>query len=422
MALIMMTKESKMERRDFLKTIGLGAIACSLPTLANTTTGSKIVVVGGGFSGRTVAKYLKLWGGADVDVTIIDENSSYISPILSNLILNGQKTISDLTFDYTTTTSTYSVGFINAKVDSIDSTAKTVALSNGTTQSYDKLVLATGIDFNYTNSYDITAVPHAWIAGEQTTILKTKLDTLINGDTFLMSIPKAPYRCPPGPYERACVVADYLKNSRGVDVNVIVLDENSDILVEKDSFGAAFTRYGVDYRASSKILSVDDTTMVVEVDENGTIGTIGATLLNIIPNQKASSIVIASGLADSTNFAPVDLRSYESTITSGIYIVGDSHKSSQPKAGHIANSEAKVCADAILRSLKGIALYQSPKTNSACYSPISSYTATWLSAVYSYDSANNNMILANGGSGSETTANYNNMFNWSGNLFSDTFK
>ncbi len=405
-----------MKRRDFFKILGVGLV--STQAFALTSSTPKVVVVGGGFSGRTVAKYLKLWGGGSVDVTLIDKDSIYTSPILSNLILNGQKSISDLEFDYNTLKSTYEVNVINSTVSSIDKTNKELTLSSGVKVSYDKLILATGIDFELPNSYDFTKVPHAWIAGEQTTILKNKIDSLQDGDTFLMSIPKSPYRCPPGPYERACVVADYLKNKKGLSVNVIVLDENSDFVVEKDSFESAFNRYGIDYRPNSKVTKVDDINLSVEVNGSNSIS---AEVLNIIPNQKASSLVIDSGLSDSSNFAPVNLQSYESLITKDIYIIGDSHSSSQPKAGHIANSEAKICADAILRNLFGYPLYPTPKTNSACYSPLSSSTATWLSAVYKFDSASNSMVKVSGGAGAESSQNYQEMFNWSGNLFSDTF-
>ena len=410
-----------MKRRDFFKTMGLGSLMVTLPSLLQANTNPHIVIVGGGYAGRTAAKFLKLWGGSNVDVTIIDSNDAYVSPILSNLVLNGEKSITDLTFDYTTATNNYNINFVQEEVTSIDSNAKSVTLADNQQISYDKLVLASGIDFSFVNDYDTTKVPHAWIAGEQTTLLKNQLDTLVDGDRFIMSIPAAPYRCPPGPYERACVVADYLQNIKKVDVEVIVLDANSNIIVEEDSFTEAFNRYSIDYRANSIVTQVDDTTMEVTFQENTTETTLSAKVLNIIPNQKAASIVCSSGLCDESNFAPVNLTSYESLIKNDIYIIGDSHKSSQPKAGHIANSEAKICADAILRTLNGSTPYSAPKTNSACYSPLSSSTATWLTAVYKYDAASNDMVMVSGGAGVESSSNYSKMFYWAGNLFSDTF-
>ena len=411
-----------MNRRDFFKLSAIAAVAVATPiTLKAATNNKKVVIIGGGFSGATCAKYLKMWGGVSIDVTLIEANPTYTSPILSNLVLNGVKNINDLKFTYSSLKS-YGVNVINKKAVNFDTTNKTVTLDNNTTLNYDKLVLAPGIDFKYTNDYDITKIPHAWIAGEQTTILKNQIDTLQDGDTFIMSIPKAPYRCPPGPYERACVIADYLRD-KGVNVNVIVLDENPDIIVERDSFGAKFNEYGIDYRPNSKVTNVDDVNMQVTYLENGNSSTISAKVINIIPNQKAAEAIFLAGVNDSSGFAPVDTKNYESLIKKDVHIIGDSHKSSQPKAGHIGNGEGKICADAILRELNGYAPYANPKTNSTCYSPVSNTEATWLTAIYQYDSASKDMKIMPGypKAGAPSGKNFLDMSNWTGNLFSDTF-
>jgi NADPH-dependent 2,4-dienoyl-CoA reductase/sulfur reductase-like enzyme len=281
--------------------------------------------------------------------------------------------------------------------------------------------LAAGMDFILVNDYDITKVPHAWKAGEQTNILKEQIDAMVDGDTFTMTIPAAPYRCPPGPYERACVVADYLKNVKGfTNCKVNVLDANANITVEADTFGAKFAEYGVVYTPSTTVTAVDDNTKTLTYTENGESKTITSEVLNVIPNQKAASIVFKAGV-NSGNWAPVNPLSYEFMIASGIYIIGDSQGTGQPKAGHMGNSEAKVCADAILRTLSGVALYASPKTNSACYSPTSTNEASWLTAVFKYDANEQKMVAANIAAGEPTTSNYSKMFMWSCNLFSDTF-
>ncbi len=405
-------------RRDFFKLLGVGSLATMTPLMAATTK-PHIVVVGGGFAGATCAKYLKLWGGSSVDVTIIEPNSSYVSPILSNLVLNGQKTTAALTFGYAAHSGTYQVNMIHQSVTTIDKTNKKLTLADGQQLVYDKLVLAPGIDFITPNTYDFTKVPHAWIAGEQTNLLKTQLESIQDGDTFVMTVPASPYRCPPGPYERACVVADYLKNVKGFsNCNIVVLDANSQITVEEATFSAKFNAYGIDYRTNCMVTQVDDTTKTVTFSQNGTVDSITATVLNVIPNQKAAKIIFDAGL-NSGNWAPVNLLSYESTLMNDIYIIGDSHASAQPKAGHIGNGEAKICADAILRKLNNVALFPSPKTNSACYSPVSTTEASWLAAVFKYD--NGAMVLAQIDSGAPSSSNYQNMFNWSGNLFADTF-
>jgi NADPH-dependent 2,4-dienoyl-CoA reductase/sulfur reductase-like enzyme len=408
-------------RRDFIKFMGLGSLAAVIPTTSSAATIPHIVVVGGGFSGATCAKYLKMWGGSEVEVTIIEANSTYVSPILSNLVLNGQKTTTDLSFTYGTYSSKYNINMIHSTVDAIDKGTQTLTLGNGNSVKYDKLVLAPGIDFIQVNDYDFTKVPHAWKAGEQTNLLKAQIETMKDGDTFTMTIPKAPFRCPPGPYERACVVADYLKNTKGfTNCKVIVLDANSKIIVEEATFSAKFTEYGIDYRPNSTVTAVDDNTKTVTYTENETSKTQNATVLNVIPNQKAAPVIFTAGV-NSGNWAPVNPLSYESVLSSGIYIIGDSQGTGQPKAGHIGNSEAKICADAILRVLSGEALYASPKTNSACYSPVSSTEASWLSAVFKYDPTTQSMVLANIGDGKPSKSNYSSMFNWSGNLFADTF-
>lgn len=417
-------------RRDFLKFLGFSAVTFVMtPSLLKAVpTTPHIVVVGGGFSGATCAKYLKMWGGSSIGVTIIETNSTYVSPILSNLVLNDKKTIANISFNYTVHAQKYNVNMIHKSVNSVDKTNKVLTLDDNSTVSYDYLVLAPGIDFIPAIGHDdYTKVPHAWIAGTQTTILKNQIDAMIDGDEFVMSIPKSPYRCPPGPYERACVVADYLKNvKRFTNSKVTVLDENAKIIVEETTFGNAFTSYGVDYIPNSKVIGVNTTTNEVTYNISGGNNIVkSAKVLNVIPNQKAAKIIFDSGL-NIGNWASVDAISYESTLKSGIFIIGDSQGTLQPKAGHIGNSEAKICADAILRKINNIALYDNPKTNSACYSPISTTQASWLTAVYEYDSTTKNMkAVAKGNypvSGAASTRNYSKMFEWSTNLFADTFK
>ncbi|MGB5505863.1 MAG: FAD/NAD(P)-binding oxidoreductase [Sulfurovum sp.] len=408
-------------RRNFMKFLGASSLFAVTPGMAEDTTTPHIVVVGGGFSGATCAKYLKMWGGSSVNVTIIEANPTYVSPILSNLVLNGQKTISDLSFTYGDLSSKYGINMIHTTVNSVDKINQSLTLGNGSSVKYDKLVLAAGMDFIKVNDYDITKVPHAWKAGEQTDLLKAQIDAMADGDTFTMTIPAAPYRCPPGPYERACVVADYLKNVKGFsNCQVNVLDANANITVEADTFGAKFAEYGVEYKPSTTVTAVNDETKTLTYIENDVSKTLSSTVLNVIPKQKAAPIVFKAGV-NSGNWAPINPLSYESVMANGIYIIGDSQGTGQPKAGHIGNSEAKVCADAILRTLNGVALYPSPKTNSACYSPTSTTEASWLSAVFKYDENEQKMVISNLAAGEPSTSNYSQMFSWSGNLFSDTF-
>lgn len=413
-------------RRMLLKLMGLGVASALTPGALRAESLSKVVVVGGGFAGSTVAKYLKLWGGSSVDVTLIESNSNYVSPILSNLVLNQTKSTADLTFNYDKHSATYGINVVHDTLYSIDKTNQQVNLTSGNLVEYDRLVLAPGIDFEDVSGLDFEKVPHAWKAGSQTNLLRDLIANMQDGDHFVMTVPKAPYRCPPGPYERACVVADYLKNSKGFEnCLVTVLDANPGITVEADTFSQKFSEYGVDYRANVVLSSVDSDALSVSFYQNSdTIQTIEADVLNVIPNQKAASLIFDAGL-NQGNWAPVNPLNYESTLAENIFIIGDSQATSQPKAGHMGNSQAKICADGVLRSLNGMQPYAKPKTNSACYSPVSSNQATWLTAVYEYNSVTQDMKLVEAGNyptaGAPSYQNYQDMFRWSENLFSDTF-
>ena len=223
------------------------AARSSASSLASTAiTGKKVVVVGAGMAGMTAAKYLRLWGGSGLQVTLVEPEAFYTSNIMSNLVLNGSRTVSSLRYARDTLLTKYGVQRITGSVASLNPGARTVTLADGTPLAYDRLVLAPGVSFDDAYSltqadYD-TRTPHAWRAGDQTTLLRNQLAALRDGDTFVMSIPKAPYRCPPGPYERACLVADYLKKNKGPNCRVLVLDENLSIQAEKHTFEQAFSQ------------------------------------------------------------------------------------------------------------------------------------------------------------------------------------
>jgi len=411
-------------RRNFLKSLGGATALASFPTILNAATnGSRVIVIGGGFAGATAAKYLKHWS-PDLNVTLVEPNAEYRSPILSNLVLNGQKALRDISFNYNTLTTKYGVSIVTKWVQGIDSVAKMVELSDGSKLEYDRLIVAPGISFNPVDGLDFAKVPHAWQSGEQLLLLKQQLDAMPSGGTFVMTIPPSPYRCPPGPYERACIIADYLKtNNPGA--KVVVLDANPDIIVEKETFGHAFdvTYSGIiEYHKSVALESVDSDQRIAFTNA----GEFKADALNVIPVHSAGKIVLDSGLANHSTgrWANVNPISYESTAIPDIHIIGDSQGTGQPKAGHIANAEAKVCADAVIRLLAGGLPYAAPMTNSACYSPISTTTASWLTAVYGYDAATDSMkkVVGSGGaSNGVSRENHRDMFTWANSLFDDTF-
>ena len=429
-----------MERRKFLQSLGLTAAGISVlnsssfasSLMANAAASGRVVVVGGGMAGTTVAKYLRFWGGTGMDVTLVEPNATYISNIFSNMVLTGDRTLSQLSFNYSTLMSKYGVKFQNASVTSINPVGKQVKLSNGTTLGYDRLVLAPGIDFEPLplsgTSTNKAKIVHAWKAGTQTTSLQNQIKAMTKSDTFILTIPPAPYRCPPGPYERACVVADYLKRTKGGG-KVIILDANSKILAEPNNFTKAFneTHKGtITYIPNAQINSINADTMKIV----SSAGTFTGKVINAIPKQKAGNLITQSGigLANSIDgkWAAVNVLTYESTNPSlaGIHIIGDSSSTTQPKAGHIANAEAKVCADAIIQIFKGGTIEPIPVTNSSCFTPITRSTASWLTAVYRYDPVSKTMVVTGNGvteSNGYNSDNHEDMLKWFKNLMSDTF-
>lgn len=387
---------------------------------------SRVIVIGGGMGGATAAKYLRLWGD-DIDVTLIERLPTYTSSIMSSLVLSGQRSLQSLHFNYDKLRSLYGITTVFGNVVSIDPVSVRVTLADGSSYSADRIVMAPGIAFDTIPGLGTsTAMPHAWIAGPQTALLAKQLSAMPRGGVVLLTIPKMPYRCPPGPYERACLLADWLKQ-RKPGSKLIVLDANLDIVTEKDNFTSAFLGlHGdvIEYRNNAEITSVDPGTMTLFT----TAGTIRGDVINLIPRQSAAALITESGLNNATEkrFAGVDALSYASTVAGAekVHIIGDASATTQPKAGHIANQEAKVCADAICRLLAGGTPDPAPVTHSACYSTITMKKASWLTAGYQYDigSASMRAVAASSGASNGWSGdNFDEMGEWFQTLMADTF-
>jgi len=309
-----------------------------------------------------------------------------------------------------------------------------VQLGGGGSLTYDHLVIATGIDFEMLSGLDFDQTPHAWIAGPQTNRLSTMVNSLGPNSTFIMTIPEAPYRCPPGPYERACLVADILKRKGydSGDAKVLVLDANASIQAEKHTFENAFNNlYGniVDYVTGVEVEDVISAERRVVTKTGDYTGDV----VNIIPQQRAMGFVRDSGLTGDGAWAGVDPLTYVSTESGfdGVHIIGDSQATGQPKSAHMANSQAKVCADAIIRMLADVDVsfengdpvrWKNITTNSACYSPITYDEASWLTANFAYNPNTRQMGLTRIGEAENwSRENYKEMFAWASNLFTDSF-
>ncbi len=422
-----------MDRRSFVKWIGAagaGAVCTGWPRRARAQSlPPRVVVVGGGFGGATVAKYLKVWGGKAVSVTLVDTNPFHYSCILSNLVVAKVMDLPDIQMSFASLQSVHGVEFVQGRAVAVGTNpmSVTVETAGGSRMlSCDRVVLSPGVDFvTPAGSYDPLLTPHAWIAGDQTQLLRKMLAGMKKKKTFLMNIPKAPYRCPPGPYERACVVADYIKRKK-LGGKVVVLDANPSIQAEPETFSKAFSKTFkgiVDYRPGTPVTAVDSSgrSLVTEA------GTFNGAVVNFIPEHKAGRIVFDAGLVDTANgarWAAVDPLSYESLRVPGVHVLGDSQATGQPKSGTMANSQAKVCADAILRWIGGNPPDPSPTTMSACYSPITSKSASWLTATYQYDGVAKAMVRVAESFGEADAANsenYVDMFRWAEGLFGDCY-
>lgn len=421
---------SRLNRRQVLSGAGsLAAFSIAAPASWGqnlfVSGGGHVVVAGAGFAGSTIARYLALWGGPGLKVTLIDPKSRHVSCVMSNLYLDGSLTYGALNFAHRLP----GVDFVRDKVIDVDPAGKNVLLASGGWMSYDRLVLSGGISFKPIDGWNPVLAPHAWVAGSQSKLLKQNLRSMPRNASYAMTIPKSPYRCPPGPYERACTIAHILK-LKGGSPKLLVLDANAGIQAEKVTFERAFNEvYGdiIEYIPNAELQSIDH--------PNGWIHTSAGSYrvdgMNIIPNQRASGLVRRLGLARRVDWAPVDPISYESTQAGfeGIHVIGDSQGTGQPKSGHMANAQAKVCADAILRSLNGERIDTPDRlaaitTNSACFSPITPTEASWLTVAYQYDPASGSMVKREGSlaeAGRWTSRSYNDMFTWAHNLWADTF-
>ncbi|MFO1194171.1 MAG: FAD/NAD(P)-binding oxidoreductase [Rhodoferax sp.] len=438
-----------MDRRQFISSAGSLALLASMstaradekpsgawhrrprggtpPTPAPTTGPAKhrVIVIGGGMAGATVAKYLRLWGDS-VEVFLIERSTTYTSNIMSSLVLTGQRTMASLSFSYDALFNAYGVQVFRDEVTEIDPVGVKVRLASGTQLAADRIVLAPGIDFDTVPGLGSSdRMPHAWKAGTQTTLLAQQLAAMPDNGVAALTIPKTPYRCPPGPYERACLVADWLKLHKP-RAKLLVLDANPDFVTERDNFSSAFSDlHGgvIEYFNNAEVLQVDPATMSVAT---GSQTFRNLDVVNLIPRQRAGALVAATGLANATEgrFAAVDPLTYASTVAPRVHVIGDASATTQPKAGHIANQEAKVCADAIIRSLGGLAPDPAPVTNSACFSTITMSQASWLTAVFQYNPVSGTMQAVGASSAASTgwnKENFGQMNTWFKALMADSF-
>ncbi len=421
-----------LDRREFLKMGAAGIMIGAFPGIAFASSelipkkGQRVVVVGAGFGGATAAKYLRMWSNNKIEVVLVERSNMFISCPMSNTVLGGTRTISDLTQNYDTLKRKYGVNLIQGEVTAIDPEKKTVMLANGYL-SYDRLILSPGIDFMFDKIEGLSAqitnesIPHAWKAGAQTTLLRKQLEAMPDGGVFVMSIPAAPYRCPPGPYERSCQVAAYLKANKPKS-KVIILDANSDITSKKGLFTAAWKELYpgmVEYRNTSAVVKVDVATKTAKTE----MDSIKADVLNVIPPMKAGAVANMAGVVGADGrWCAVDFLSYESKVHKNIHVIGDSVAAALPKSGHMANAQAKVCAAAVIEMLQGKQPDQDPSLSNTCYSMVSNTEAVHVANVFRFNVEKQTMVSADGGGVSAARSELEGTYagSWLKNIMSDT--
>jgi sulfide dehydrogenase [flavocytochrome c] flavoprotein subunit len=383
-------------RRNFIKTTGVAGAAglMGFPHIAAAMKhmgGKKVVVVGGGIGGATCARYIKM-ADAGINVTLIEPKADYHTCFMSNEVLGGDRPIDSIKFGYDRLASE-GITVVKDTVSAIDSNARKVTTAGGQTFAYDRCVVAPGIDFKWETleGYDASVaakVPHAWQAGPQTATLRQQLEAMKNGGTVVICSPPNPFRCPPGPYERASLIAKYLQEQKPKS-KILILDAKPGFSKQK-LFVQGWERlygYGTDNsliewvsgeQTVGGIASVDAAAMTVTTKFGDTHK---ADVLNVIPAQKAGKIAFAAGLTKG-DWCPVDKGTFESTLAPGVHVIGDaSIAAAMPKSGYSANSQAKVCAAAIVAMLGG----QEPGTPSyinTCYSIVGKDYGISVAAVY----------------------------------------
>lgn len=381
-----------MNRRSFIKLMGAatGVGLAGAPFVTSAAEimpkkGRRVVVVGGGYGGTIVAKYIRM-NDPSIEVVLIDRDKTFVSCPFSNLVIGGSRSLDDNKITREGLASNHGVKLVYDEVTAVDTAAKKVVL-NGGTISYDRLVLSPGIDFRFEEieGYDPVAtpkvIPHAWKAGEQTLILRKQLEDMKAGGTVVLSIPVTPFRCPPGPYERISQIAWYLKNHKPGS-KIIALDANPDIVSKKGLFLKGWKKHYegmVEYRPANKVVKVDAKKRSVDTG----VEEIAGAVVNLIPPQKAGLIAHKAGVVgEDKKWCPVNQVTFESTIAKDVHIIGDAAiAGAMPKSGYSANSQAKVCALNIVQLMNDKDLIDPSHVN-VCYSYLTDKEAVTVSAVY----------------------------------------
>lgn len=416
-----------MKRRQLMQGLGAVPALAGLGLLAGcASTGNRssnrysgrgaqvvVVVVGGGFGGATAAKYIRMWSDYRINVTLVEPAASLVSCPMSNLVLGGSRSMADITLFYDSLVRLHGVRLVQDSANRIDNRRRALQLAGGTELPYDRLVLSPGVDFMWNNLAGMESagaqdkVLHAWKAGPQTVALRRQLEAMPDGGVYALSVPLAPYRCPPGPYERACQVANYFSRSKPRS-KVLILDANADVTSKGALFKKAWAeRYPdiIEYHPNHQAVGVDaaSNTLVFDFNED-----VQAHVLNVIPPMRAGDIAVRSGLATANQrWCEVDFLSFESLAEKNIHVLGDAIQTAtgMPKSGHMANQHGKTCAAAIVALLGDQQPNPLPLYNNTCYSFVNDSEAMHVASVHQYDAQLKTMLPVAGAGGTSQAPN-----------------
>ncbi|MFN3568888.1 MAG: NAD(P)/FAD-dependent oxidoreductase [Polaromonas sp.] len=422
-----------MQRRSFLQSSAalslLGLTACATTSVPSK---AKVVVIGGGYGGATAAKYVRLLSDYKIDVVLIEPQAAFVSCPISNLVLGGSKQIGDITTAYTGLGKNHGVTVVRDMASAIDTAKRTVTLAGGATIAYDKLVVSPGIDLVYSSIEGLQQaqaagqILQAWKAGPETVALRRQLEAMPDGGVYAITIPEAPYRCPPGPYERASVIAGYFKAFKPRS-KVLILDANPDVTSKGPLFKKVWAEQYkgiIEYRGQHKATAVDARAGVVKFDVQEDVK---ANVLNVLPSMRAGAIAVQTGLNNMANnrWCGVNYQSFESTAAKDVFVLGDSIQiaPAMPKSGHMANSHGKVAAAAIVAQLSGWDINPAPMLTNTCYSFVDNKNVIHVASVHEYVAAEKTFKTVAGSGGvstapSELEGTY--ALNWASNIWADT--
>jgi len=423
-----------MKRRSFVQaSLALGTLSglVGCATTGTIPSKAKVVVIGGGYGGATAAKYVRMLSNYQIDVVLVEPNSDFISCPISNLVIGGSKTMGDITTPYDKLSGKHGVTHVRDMVTRIDSAKKTVTLAGGASIGYDKLIVSPGVDMMWNSVEGLQAasasgqILQAWKAGAETVALRRQLEAMPDGGTYAIAVPLAPYRCPPGPYERASQVASYFKRAKPKS-KVLILDANPDVT----SKGPLFKKFWaenyagmLEFRGNHKAMAVDARTKTVKFE---TADDVKADVLNVLPSMSAGNIAMQSGLANANGrWCSVDYLTFESTAAKDVHVIGDSVLAAplMPKSGHMANSHGKVVAAAVVAQLSGMAVNPQPLLTNTCYSFVNDKLVVHVASVHQYVTAEKTFKTVAGSGGVSPAPNelegiY--AWNWAQNIWADT--